>query len=361
MGRTHQSWGHSALILAICTIAVTRACPETSGNEIQGEESLPELIKLLDDASTANRIQAIRAIGNLGTLAENAAPALLGKLEKDPVSLARWFAADALVKVAPGDPRVIPALTSALRDPDSFVRGAAARNLGLYGPRLKAVVPELLTVLSDPQTAKQAAEALIQIDSDNRDAISVLSRHMDSRVAEDRLAGAASLRLFGSRAKAAVPKLVAALSDPDRGAQFGAALALSSIDTLNPAPVPILMAAILAKEDVGFLLDIAPVAIITLGPLATGRVGPAFDELRFVLLDLRHQQRSITEHRKQAAQALWDLGELARPAIPALKGALRDPDLLVRRAASETLQRIEDLSARRKAEQLNKPGSRSDP
>lgn len=72
-------------------------------------------------------------------------------------------------------------------------------------------------------------------------------------------------------------------------------------------------------------------AVQVLAPAAKDMVGP-------LIQGLRHAEPSV---RLGAATALGALGSSARPAIPALRSALDDPDAAVRDAAAQALKRIQ--------------------
>ncbi len=99
------------------------------------------------------------------------------------------------------------------------------------------------------------------------------------------------LRLFGKEARSAVPALKAALADPEAVVGIRAAAALGWIDPGNAD------------------------AVTRLITLATAAQGP----------------------RREAIEALGDLGAAARKAVPALRGLLTDRDKRVRAAAAESL------------------------
>lgn len=82
----------------------------------------------LSDSQPQVRVQAIRALGNVGPAAPEVIPALIGVLrDSDPA--VRGQAALALLKFGPEAKSALPALTDAKNDSDKTVRNFAAKAL----------------------------------------------------------------------------------------------------------------------------------------------------------------------------------------------------------------------------------------
>jgi HEAT repeat protein len=62
--------------------------------------------------------------------------------------------------------KAVPALAEALQDPDAYVRRDAARALAKFGPEAKSAVPALTKALEDeePSVRRAAGQSLKQID-----------------------------------------------------------------------------------------------------------------------------------------------------------------------------------------------------
>jgi hypothetical protein len=99
----------------------------------------------------------------------------------------------------------LPVLIDALNDSDDQVRAEAALTLGLFGPRAKAAVPALIAILEGPAPEGQGADS--------------------------RIRAAEALGAIGPDAKAAVPSLLAALNDENVAVRRAAA---SSLGHLGP-------------------------------------------------------------------------------------------------------------------------------
>ena len=78
---------------------------------------IPVLIKDLDHADRAVRIQAAEELGLIGPGAKEAVAALGQVVSRDPSGTVRMRAADALAKIGPDAKTARPALEAALKDP----------------------------------------------------------------------------------------------------------------------------------------------------------------------------------------------------------------------------------------------------
>src|SRR5262249_15783262 len=135
----------------------------------------------------------------------------------------KMFAAGALGKIGSNHKELVPALLKALDDPGPWVAGNAAIALGMLGREPDRVVPALVAILkrykrglSDPGPCRSAVTAL---------------------------------RLFGSRAKPAVPLILAIATDDkeDFGFRQQAIEALGAIGPAAKDAVPALR--VLAKKN----------------------------------------------------------------------------------------------------------------
>jgi HEAT repeat protein len=159
----------------------------------------------------------------------------------------------------------------ATADPVSFVRWAAARTLGESAP-LK------------PAAAEVAPD------------VAALTRLVDDADLDVRTAAITALGKYGAAAKAAAPKLLAAVGKGDIEPRVAAVTALSAIGTDAETTVSVLIAAL------------------------------QNDDLRL---------------RRAAATGLVRFGAAAKPALPELRKALADNDADLRLAAAEAILAIE--------------------
>jgi beta-lactamase regulating signal transducer with metallopeptidase domain/HEAT repeat protein len=140
------------------------------------EPALPELIAMIPEHSGIAGQYAILTLGAFGPKARAAVPALLAALTSNNQ------AAEALLKIDPNNPKLVPALIDALQGPRLNFKGPAAEALAQLGSRAKAAVPALRACLADAKkemasekmgafVAAPYAEALLKIAVDQPDVL----------------------------------------------------------------------------------------------------------------------------------------------------------------------------------------------
>jgi len=207
-----------------------------------GRTALPDLIKLLDDADERKVARdtvgawdtmgpyyyAIEAIGQMGTGAREAVPALIRA--KGAVPAFEQTIDTALRNLLQSsDPNVFSLLV-ALRDNDPAVRLAAAKALRRYPADLAVVEPALREAAKgdpDPDVRKVAAESAQEVVKAEVARLARLLKESDENV---RLLAAKALGRMGPAARDAVPALKeAAAKDADSDVRCVAEGALKKI------------------------------------------------------------------------------------------------------------------------------------
>lgn len=119
------------------------------------KEVLPVLIKMLNDP--AQKVNAIKALAEMGNSARPAVPALEHLIAADQGSVERQAAVTALPKIDGAD--AVPALERAMSgDTDGSVRVAAATALGRLGSTSGSAISALVGALSsDLEALREAA------------------------------------------------------------------------------------------------------------------------------------------------------------------------------------------------------------
>src|SRR5439155_533780 len=183
----------------------------------------------------------------LGQVGDKAVSALIPALAH-PSAKGRAAAAEAVAHVGPAALPAVAALGALLCDEDDDVQTWAGRALGEIGRDTSAAgdaVPALLELLrTESQRTLQRflAEALGQI---GPTAVQALFEALPRSTSEERLRIVQALGVIGPQAAAAVPTLVASLTDSDVLVRREAAWALARIpptDTDAPAAVAGLVA-----------------------------------------------------------------------------------------------------------------------
>jgi HEAT repeat protein len=274
-----------------------RAARLLAANENGTEAAIPALVKALADVDVDVRTQGLTALATYDTQAKPAIPALV-RLLRDEHPHLRMGAATVLSLLRAEGALAIPALTAALRDDNFNVRQQALRALIKIGPA--------------------AAEALAQA--------------LSSDDAGIRLTAEEALVALGPDAEAAVP-IVAALAKP-RATSASRKTALRILSAIgSEAALPTLVAALSDKSQTIQLLALA--ALKRLGPAAS----PAID-------DLLANLSGSASTRRYVIQALADIGDAA---LPALVRVARNPTLKldVRRTAIQRLAEQKSPAATR--------------
>lgn len=249
-----------------------------------GPAALPHLERAV--AGGADRARG-RATQLLGYAAEFGPPdsgrerALCGALHDTAIAV-RVAAVDALASLRCRGPATLDGLGAVLADADPGVRQGAVGALGILGRRGEAC-GELLRARLDDEDPRVAVEA------------------------------ARSLWRIEARSDVVLPRLVAALSEPQ--AHWQAALVLCEMGTAASAAIPALLDRL--EHEVTHRPSRTPPS----SALALGRLGP--DAVPGLIRLLEHTNTGV---RISAAMALASHGPLAHLAVPSLQELLADPD-----------------------------------
>ena len=223
----------------------------------------------------------------------------------------------------PPDPRVVAALTDALKDSDEGVRRQALHTLARF--RDPSTVDALIGVMAhtDPEMRRQAAFALSQIrDPRAQKALAGAMNDQDPQVRRQALHS-----LARQKDPAAFDPLVAALQDADPEIRQQAAFSLGQLrDARAVGP----LGRVVADANA----EVRQAAVFGLGQL---RSPEAIGPLQTALKD------SDEEVRERAAHAL---GQLRDPrAVEALMAAAKDSSIDVRKQAYFALGQVGDARA----------------
>ena len=264
-------------------------------------------------ARLAGAVVPPETVGAVVSGVENSLRDLPGKLQ----------AHDGQDKSAKADPRMIAALTLALKDPDTEVREAAMQALARM--RDPSVFEPLVQALSDSSAdvREHAAQALGQL-KDKR-AIQPLTNAMKDANASVREQSAFALGQL--RDASAVPALTNAMKDENASVREQAAFALGQIR--DRSAVPALTTALTDSND-----SVREQAVFALGQL---RDASAIDGLVKALRDPKPDVRE---------QAAFALGQIRDPrAVSPLVSGLKDSDADVREQSAFALGQLRDRSA----------------
>jgi HEAT repeat protein len=280
-----------------------------------GRPAVPTLVELLAEwEAEANRLTALRILGQFGPSAGDAAPALADILANDDTAF-RQAAAETLARIGSAAAPVVPALIRALSDWSPPVRQHAALTLGAVGAPAAHAVPTLLGLLSDyDDGAREAAvTALAGIGEPAVPLVAQVLQEHDLRHAGDRAGFRDEVDRLWQRLEA----------EGSRGTPDQAWRRLTWA----------------AREGLRERTD-----VVHQGAAAVlGRVGPAAAPAAPALVQaLGGESQPV---RLAAVRALGAIGPAARCAVPALTAALRDSRDGVGQAAALALAKVAPPSA----------------
>lgn len=350
----------------------------TLGNEFQKAESLSELaVALVNIAPDDERTLAIL----LDRLRRNEFPmffreeqkvwsafggdavvGLVGLLKhenKQVRSKAEYFLGKMTLENAPHAESAVPVLIELLGDEKR--RNTAADLLGNVGLPARAALAPLTSLLTNRNSGddlSDVARAVATIDPGNEMAIRLLVGELNHNDPQRRERAAWDLQEIGQSAATAVPALIDRLDDENPAVRRIATEALGAMGPAAKSAIPALVAARYDEYEpnVSFGSEGSVYALGKIGPdalpsllnlLKDGRVGgravyalghmgpaaePAVDELLVLL--------SEGKHSCEVAATLGEIGPGAKKAVPALRRLLMDKCRVVRKVASEALEKI---------------------
>jgi HEAT repeat protein len=375
--------------------------------------AVPSLTKLASHDEPEVRMQAIMALAATGEAARLAAPQIVDRLQNDEFAGVRYAAAFALAKIGGGsqgdaaltsaaqsdDPllamlaawalanahpdeepiarRATELIVAALQSDDPKLQAAAARALAdsklsseLTQPALEKAlenasphvvsqavnalaaqgaraVPRVARGLENEKLRSHAINILAKIGPDASEAVPQLIETMKDADDATRREVQFALGAIGPAAAPAVPELSKSLDSENEEVQYSAVYALGRIGEQAKDACPELLKLLGREEE---FPRIAAVWALT-------RIDPGRPEIVETGLPILTQALQSDREllRAEAAATLAEIGEGARPALPALRTALNDPNPSVRQAAETAISRIESGNAASKQPAPNEP------
>lgn len=206
----------------------------------EARQAIPALLATAKDEDIHVSKVAITALGTVAPAASagEVVPAMKDQLPRGgPVAVA---AARTLSRFGPAAEPAIPALLQAMHDIDPEVRWNAIRTLGKIGPLAKRTVPELIAATkdSDSLVREHAAESLGDIGPEAREAVPALIALLDDPVARVRRDAVRSLGQIGVAAAPGLAKIKALTTDPDANVRQAAERAVRIVTDLSAKKTP---------------------------------------------------------------------------------------------------------------------------
>jgi HEAT repeat protein len=298
-----------------------------------GPAAVTALREGLRDKEPGVRLNAVVALGRIGPPALAAVPDLAVLLQAPEVEI-RLASSRSLAQLGPAAKEAAPALQAVLGNEDKVLRVLAAEALLRIDPAHPAAKATLQPLLQDgdPRVRALAAAALIQGDPAQAKELLpvVVNGRIDLEIAE-------ALARLGPVGKPAVPAMRVALDALDNAGTIPQRQALvRALRAIGPDGAPALLAAVkrtdpLYRRD-PVILEAAR-ALAALAPRDAATVQGLADLVR----DASERNPDV---RVLAAEAVGRLGPDAAAAVPALRFALADEDVLLRARAVEALGRL---------------------
>lgn len=318
-----------------------------------GEPSAVWLARLKDPDDTV-RLRAAYALGQITPPAPQTVPALI-KAVDDRAQEVRWYSADSLGRLGPAAKSGVAVLLAGVKDPanDKPFALSATQALGRIGPAADDAVPWLLESLRGdyPPLRVAAALALWRIKK-QPEALTTLTESLADPSGEVSYLASLALLEIGPEARPTASALVKALGHESADARRAAARVIAG---LGPE-----MIAVLCQELAGGALQSEPQPQLEFGVIALSYLiddartkaiyNPRVTEAEFSAAERNCVETALPTlvklfddpHdgvRKEASRAVAKIG---LPAVPALLAALSDQNERTQVSAAEALTRLED-------------------
>ncbi|MHB8971280.1 MAG: HEAT repeat domain-containing protein [Pirellulaceae bacterium] len=302
----------------------------------KNKKVVPGFIEALSDKDVEVRRFAVSMIGLVEADLQDVIQPLIGALA-DHNPLVRGTAAMVLAEYGSVADEALPHLERLLQD-DEFIRATVVHAILCIAPgRTEELTPILAEALSngDGTVRQHAAQVLGEIPAAGAVAIQSLVQALDDDDENVRLTVLNTLDKLGTAAAPATPALVTILTDSDDIIERGfAALVLGSIGPAADEAVPQLLKCLQEPGDSAargyFRLRVAHAMWQISG-----------DAEHLLALASNAITNPVWWLRWQGAGALGELGSAGSEAIPQLRRLVDDDHPIVRRAAGESLGRIE--------------------
>jgi HEAT repeat protein len=373
------------------------ACQVVGNAGTAAEKVVPPLTERLEDPDAGVRFQAMASLGRLGPAAAAAIPKII-PFSRDPQPNVRTVCLHTLEAIGPDDPAVQPVALAALKDDVAMVRAHGLLLLAAANPRHPDVLPQALDLLKQQPPNLLALNVLQRLGPHAAKAVPPLTAWFRAEVNPGtRNVIAFTLGTIGPAARTATPDLIEMLQQRDLSSRQTALQALRSIGGADPGKlVPALLGVLrdnpgyvrglaldllgdqgpAAAEAVPLLLEVLrkpegadlASAARALGQIAPERArkegvpllekvlqpGPnqIFGARAVCLLDPDHKEAALILRRalrnrnpgqwlerKQAAEAVAEIGPAFRDAAPDLEDVLKDKNPDVRLSAAKALWR----------------------
>jgi HEAT repeat protein len=302
--------------------------PLVQGSQCRDTDSvLPALMRAAEDDDLSARWNAVSAFEQRPDLAQKALPQLL-KLFESGEPCGKVSAALILAGLGKEGGQALPLLRQELHNPDPSIRLAAAVAVAHIQPDRGDVASILVTGLDHPDLNLQR-KTMAALETMGEEAKSVLPRLIEClNHHSTQSAAALVLSYIGPEAAPAIPSLIALLRAAEPGNHELRRHLTEALASIGPEAVQPLLQ----------LLDHPEVIVRTRAMRSLGLMATLGYEVAGVPRLAEKLATGFPPERIVAAEAL---GKIGSSATPALRKAVNDRDLAVRREAIRALKGLE--------------------
>ncbi|MCB9640330.1 MAG: HEAT repeat domain-containing protein [Myxococcales bacterium] len=323
-----------------------------------GDEMVTSVSKVLQSPIEEERRLAVRALGHMSKRSPKAIP-VLGRAVLDSEVDVRQEAAETLGKIGSKSSPAVPQLVKGLQQNRDWwkVRKAIIEALGSIGSGAAEAIPSLVEMMQDKDDDVRKA-ALSAIRNIGPSAVQALSDALPASTWWAKAEILKMLNTFGVKAKAALPALIALLSDNDEDVRRRAAIIIGKFGTEGSSAAPALQKILFDQKAPQVLWIVAMESLMKIGPdgnavlrkaldsndwwlpkaisEAFGQSGAdtALEAIPTLEYALQHKRWEV---RWTVALVAGRMKAKAAPLIPALLKALRDKETRVQVQAALSL------------------------
>lgn len=212
------------IVLGVCLLLGCSNRPEPGQQKAAGrldkkpnKPDVGALVNQLKDPQYQVRRKAAKTLGEIATEADVAVPPLSEMVLDDEDSITREVAAEALRHFGPKAAPVVPKLLKAVKEETGYRRDTVISCLGKLGLEAETVVPVLVAASGEQQPTKNyALRALGNFGPGAKAALPELREAMTDLSPPVRLVGARAVWKVSQQSKDVLPVLVAVLKDTSR-------------------------------------------------------------------------------------------------------------------------------------------------
>ncbi len=297
-------------------------------------DAVPDLRAVLKARDPDVRLEALVALGQIGSASKPAIPEIAALVDKDEFKHVRYAAIYALGNIGT-DAAAFESLQRAIASDDEFTRTISAWALARTNPGNKQMLDQAVRMIlsafesTDVHVRQAAARAIVEFDVDRQLVAPLLVKALEDK---DPTVVANAIEALANLGPQALSHIDDALANP--ALRHYAVLLIARLGREGASAVPALVDALGKQtdspEDIEFIRE-AHFALSAIGPEAK-------EAIPTLVKALASDKESVSA---SACYALGKMGGEARAAVPALQRAEMSENLIVRAASVFALWQIQ--------------------